>query len=81
MTSKYPVLQQNSDPVPQQQRSGLRPVHAVAVGVTAVAAVIVAFWVLHFIAGAVFLVIKLAIVIAIIALVARFVMRRARRAR
>ncbi|HTX01349.1 MAG TPA: hypothetical protein VMD59_21370 [Acidimicrobiales bacterium] len=42
-------------------------------------AVIVAFWVLHFIAGAVFLVIKLAIVAAIVGLVARFLMRRSRR--
>ena len=62
---------------PQRASKGIRPLHAVVVLGTVALCVIVAFAALSFIAGAIALVVKLAVVFAIVFVVARFVLRRA----
>jgi hypothetical protein len=64
---------------PTGSRSGLRPIHGVAVAATVVVAVVIAFVALSSIVGVVFFAVKLAIIVAIVAFVARLVMRSSRR--
>jgi hypothetical protein len=50
----------------ESKGSGLRPVHGVAVVVVAVFGVILAFWVLSFIAGLVWGIVKLAVIVLVV---------------
>ena len=65
---------------PTGNRSGLRPIHGVAVAATVVIAVVIAFAALSSIVGILAFAVKLAIVVAIVAFVVKLVMRSSRRA-
>jgi hypothetical protein len=63
---------------PTDSRNGLRPFHGVVLVGTTVVAVLIAFAAFHFVIGAIAIVIKLAIIVAIVGFVARLLMRHAR---
>ena len=63
---------------PTDGRTGLRPFHGVVLVGTTVVAVLIAFAAFHFVLGAIAVVIKLAVVVAIVGFVARLLLRHAR---
>jgi uncharacterized membrane protein YccC len=59
--------------------NGLRPVHGATLVIGTVVAVVIAFAVFHFVAGLIAFFVKLVIVVAVVALLAKLVFGRASR--
>ena len=72
------MIQPTDHKQPIEGKRGLRPLHTVGVVVAFAILVIIAFTVLSAIAGVVWTILKLAIIVAIVFLLARFLMRRSR---
>jgi hypothetical protein len=62
---------------PTERHTGLRPFHGAVLVGTTVVAVLIAFAAFHFVLGAIALVVKLAIIVAIVSFVARLLLRHA----
>lgn len=71
------MIEPRSTRTPSRSGQGLRPVHAVVVGLSVVVAAVVAFAVLSSIVGILAFFVKLVVVVAIIGFVVRLVMRHA----
>jgi hypothetical protein len=65
--------------IEKQRAGGLRPRHTLGVVAVGVVGVLVAFWALSFIVGAVWVVVKLAVIAAVVYGVVRLMMGRRRR--
>lgn len=72
------MIQPTEHRQPAERKHGLRPLHTIGVVAAFAVLVIIAFTVLSAIAGVVWTILKLAIIVAIIFLLARFLMRRSR---
>lgn len=75
------VQQAGGSDVQSGSSGGLRPHHGLMIAGAAVAAAIVAFWAFSFVIGVVAFLVKLIVVLAVVGLVLKFILGRARKRR